>query len=257
MISLNVFTKTPQAHARPAPTPASDRYRDQVEEFIAEAARRERRGDPRWEPFELEPALVHSLQRFQVGEDGDGAQLIAKADAAGDPSYALAARLFVAEERNHARQLRLLLAAGGAGTLTGHWTDAAFVRVRRLLGLRLELMTLMIAEAVALRYYRALRDGAREPLVREVAGRILADEERHVPFHCRRLSEGWAGTSARTRRVVAAAWRAGLVAAGLVVVWDHGAALRACGVGRGEFVRDLARSGGPLSVALVNPHPSR
>ncbi|WP_442807194.1 ferritin-like domain-containing protein [Streptomyces sp. NBC_01294] len=103
--------------------------------------------------------------------------------------------------------LKLLLAAGGAGTLDGHWSDAVFVRVRRLLGLRVELLVLMIAEVVALGYYRALRDGAADPLTSEVAGRILADEGRHVLFHCLRLREGLAGLPPPARRAVTAGWR--------------------------------------------------
>jgi hypothetical protein len=42
---------------------------------------------------------------------------------------------------------------------------------------------LLVAEVVALRYCRALRDGTADPLVTQVAARILAGEERHVPCH--------------------------------------------------------------------------
>lgn len=227
-------------------------YGDWVRDFEAERERRARQGDPEWgRGAVLPPALVRSLQRFQVGEDGDGAELIGKAERAGDPSYAAAARLFVAEEQNHARLLALLLAAGGAGTLGSHWSDAAFVRLRRLLGLRLELLVLMVAEVVALGYYRALRDGGADPLLREVAGRILADEERHVPFHCRRLREGFARVPRPARRAVTTAWRLLLAGASVVVVADHGAALRRCGVTRRGFVRDVVSSSAPMAEMIA------
>ncbi|MFI6146476.1 ferritin-like domain-containing protein [Streptomyces sp. NPDC051109] len=229
-------------------------YGTWVRDFEAERERRAAIGDPEWDRgAALDPALVRSLQRFQVGEDGDGSALIGKADRAGDAQYARAVRLFVAEEQNHARMLALLLAAGGAGTLSGHWSDAVFVRLRRLLGLRVELLVLMVAEAVALRYYRAVRDGAPDPLAAEVAGRILADEERHVPFHCRRLREALAPLPAPARRSALLAWRGLLAGAGAVVAVDHGPALRHLGVGRLRFTADVIRSSGPLAGAM---HPA-
>jgi hypothetical protein len=216
-------------------------FTDWVRDFEVHAARRSAAGDPPWaRGAGLDAALVASLQRFQVGEDGDGASLIAKAAAAGDPSYEAAVRLFVAEEQGHARLLRLLLAAAGAPTIAGHWSDTAFVAIRRRLGLRLELMTLMLAEVVALRYYRALRDGTGDPLLAEVAGRILADEERHVPFHCQRLRAGFAGLPAVARVAVAAGWWLLVIGTAAVVAADHGRALRRLGVGRLRFAIDVA-----------------
>ncbi|QRV32394.1 ferritin-like domain-containing protein [Streptomyces californicus] len=190
------------------------------------------------------------MQRFQVGEDGDGAELITKAEAAGDAEYASAVRMFVAEERNHARLLALLLASGDAPTIASHWSDHIFVTLRRALGLRLELLVLMIAEVVALRYYRALRDGGEDALTREVAGRVLADEERHVPFHCHRLRRALRPLPAPVRVLVTSGWRAALAAACLVVAVDHGPALRRLGVGRGRFAVEVVRSSGPIAAAM-------
>ncbi|WP_232662998.1 ferritin-like domain-containing protein [Pseudonocardia sp. TRM90224] len=208
------------------------------QEFEAAAAARP--ADPDWtRGAHLQSALAASLQRFQVGEAGDGANLIGKADRAGDPGYAAAVRLFVAEEQNHARMLGLLLDAGGVPLIGSHWSDAVFVALRRSLGLRTELMVLMVAEVIALRYYRALRDGAPDPLVREVSGRILADEERHVPFHVDRLRAGFATLPVPARVVVVAGWWVLFCGAAVVVAWDHGPALVATGVRRRGFLRDV------------------
>ncbi|AKL70316.1 ferritin-like domain-containing protein [Streptomyces goshikiensis] len=229
------------------------RYETWVREFEAERERRGAVGDPLWSlGAALDPALVRSLRKFQVGEDGDGSALIGKAERAGDPVYAGAVRLFVAEEQNHARMLALLLAAGGSGTLSGHWSDAVFVRLRRLMGLRMELLVLMVAEVAALRYYRAVRDGAADPLASEVAGRILADEERHVPFHCRRLREGFAGLPAPARRAVAGGWRILLAGAAALVAVDHGPALRHLGVRRRAFVAETVRLSAPLAASFTS-----
>jgi hypothetical protein len=214
-----------------------DEFRQSVVEFRAEAQRRAEIGDPEWTVgARVHPAVVKSVQRFQVGEAGDGANLIAK--AAGEGDYSAAVRLFVAEEQNHARMLALLLEAANAPTIARHWSDVVFVRLRRALGLRLELLVLMVAEVIALGYYRLLRDGTDDPLVTEVAGRILADEERHVPFHCRRLRKAF---PARTRPVVFAVWRILLFGASVVVAFDHGPALRVFGTTRRGFVVEVNR----------------
>ncbi|MCY0950187.1 ferritin-like domain-containing protein [Streptomyces sp. H27-S2] len=228
-------------------------YGDWIADFGAERERRAALGDPDWtRGARLAPAVVRSVQKFQVGEDGDGSALIGKAERAGDAGYTEAVRLFVAEEQNHARMLALLLAAGEARTLEGHWSDAAFVRLRRLMGLKQELLVLMIAEVVALRYYRALRDGTSDPLTTETAARILADEERHVPFHCRRLREGLAGLPRPVRRAVTSGWRVLLGGTAVLVSVDHGPALRALGVRRRAFVADVHRSSSAIASAMAD-----
>ncbi|HWO63919.1 MAG TPA: ferritin-like domain-containing protein [Umezawaea sp.] len=230
-----------------------DEFSGSVVELRAEARRREDIGDPQWTVGAVIPrAVVESVQRFQVGEAGDGANLIAK--AAGEGDYSVAVRLFVAEEQNHARMLALLLDAAGASTIASHWSDVVFVRLRRALGLRVELLVLMVAEVVALGYYRLLRDGTGDPLVTEVAGRILADEERHVPFHCRRLRKAFAGLPALVRPVVFGVWRVLLFGASLVVAYDHGPALRVLGTTRRGFVVEVNRL---FAEVLAAEFPSR
>lgn len=203
----------------------------------------------------LHPVVWASIQRFQVGEDGDGAKLVRKADAAGDADYGQAVRLFIAEEHNYALLLARLVAAGGMPALTGHWSDAVFVRLRRLMGLRMELLVLMIAEVVALRYYRALRDGTGDSLTADVAGRILSDEQRHVPFHCERLHASLAELPRAVRRPVMALWRLLLLAVSLVVAADHGPALGQLDIGRLRFVVDVMTSSRAVVSAVLVPRP--
>jgi hypothetical protein len=207
-----------------------------VTDFEAAAEQRRDAGDPDWaRGAKLDAAIVRSLQRFQLGESGDGANLAAKASLGGDESYARAVRLFIAEEQDHARLLAALLAAVNAPLISSHWSDAVFVRLRRALGLRLELMVLFVAEFIALSYYRALRDGARDPLTAEVAGRILADEERHVRFHSGQLRLEFAMLAPWARLPVSWAWQLLMTGTACVVVLDHGTALRRLGVPRRRF----------------------
>ena len=213
-----------------------------VRQFEDAARERGVAAEPDWDhaAAALPDGLVRSLQRFQTGENGDGASLIGKAVRAGDPQYLAAARMFVAEEQNHARLLALVLARAGRPTIAGHWSDTVFVAVRRALGLRLELMTLMLAEVVALRYYRALRDGVTDPVLSDVAGRILVDEQRHVPFHVDRLRQGLADLPAPARAVLAAGWWTLCAGAIGVVAVGHAAGLRALGVAPARFAMDVA-----------------
>ncbi|MFF3592793.1 ferritin-like domain-containing protein [Streptomyces sp. NPDC002387] len=224
--------------------------------FEDERERRRAKGDPDWgQSATLHPAVWASIQRFQVGEDGDGANLVGKADQAGDADYVQAVRLFIAEEQNHARLLARLLAAGSMPTLPGHWSDTVFVRLRRLMGLRMELLVLMIAEVVALRYYRALRDGTEDALTSDVAGRILSDEQRHVPFHCERLHASLAELPRAMRRPVMVLWRLLLLVVSLVVAADHDPALRRLGIGLLRFVGDVMTSSHAVVSAVLVPRP--
>lgn len=214
----------------------ASQFANWVDDFAAAAEQRRAEGDPDWaRGAKLDDTMVASLQRFQLGESGDGANLAAKASLGGDESYATAVRLFIAEEQNHARLLAALLAAANAPVITSHWSDAVFVRLRRALGLRLELMVLFVAEFIALSYYRALRDGAGDPLAADVAGRILADEERHVRFHSQQLRLEFAALPPWSRLPVCWVWQLLMMGTAGVVVFDHGAALALVGMPRRRF----------------------
>ncbi|MET7771787.1 ferritin-like domain-containing protein [Nocardia sp. NPDC005366] len=227
-------------------------------EFEAKVIARDAAGEPDWQGgARLDPSVIRSIQRFQVGESGDGANLIAKADRAGDLEYAAAVRLFVAEERNHARLLELLLRSAGAPTIASHWTDAVFVRLRRALGLRLELMVLMVAEVVALQYYRLLRAGTSDPLATQVAALVLSDEKRHVPFHCQRLRVEFATSSRVVRCAALFAWSIVLLGATVVVAFDHGPALRHFGCRRAEFVRAVLALFVTIAPTAISPSTAR
>ncbi|MCC9309799.1 ferritin-like domain-containing protein [Kitasatospora sp. RB6PN24] len=233
---------------------SEDGFAGWVAEFEGERTRREHLAQPQRQRGANLPATVcRSLQKFQVGEDGDGRNLIGKADQAGDPHYTAAVRLFVDEERNHARLLARLLETAGVATLTGHWSDRIFMRVRRLLGLRLELMVLMTAELIAVEYYRDLRDGIADPLTREVSARILRDEQRHIPFHTRRLRGSITELPAVLRPSAVAGWRLLLLAAALFVAVDHGPALHSLRASRTGFVLGVMRASAPVAAGLLGP----
>lgn len=181
-------------------------------------------------PPDVRSAFVRSFQRFELGEDGDGARLLAKARRAGDPVYVDALECLVVEEQRHSALFRRGLEHLGAPTLDAHWSDAAFTALRRLLGLRTEIALFLVAESVAMGYFTALASAAPDPVLRGVGRRIASDEVHHLRFQIDRLRQGFAGTPRPVRAVVGAAWGVVALGAATVLVVDHAAALRACGL---------------------------
>jgi hypothetical protein len=220
-------------------------FTEWVEHFVANRASNEvtdaaiRFSDTCGLTATIRAPLVASVRRFQLGESGDGEHLLRKAAAAGQRRYRDAAELFVAEEQQHARLLLHLLGYLGAEPMTSHWSDSVFVRLRRILGLRTELMVLTVAEVIALSYYGGLASGCPDPVARAVAGRILADERAHVRFQTSTLRALFADSGPLLRRPAAALWWAAAAATTLVVTVDHHGVLRAIGYRPRRFAADV------------------
>ena len=189
----------------------------------------------------LREPLIRSLQRFQVGESGDGAHLRRGAARTGDARYAETIRLFIEEEQEHSRLLARILEGLGAPLLKGHWSDAVFIAVRRLCGLRVELMVLLAAELIAKPYYRALFGGSKDPVLRAVCAQIVRDEEGHVAFHWDYLGRALAPVPVVGRLIILLAWSLFYRAVCLVVMYDHRGVLRAAGVSPRAFWADCGQ----------------
>ncbi len=199
----------------------------------------------------VRPPLIESIRRFQLGESGDGEQLLAKAVRAGDPEYLRAAELFVAEEQQHAALLLRLLGYLDGSPMRTHWSDAVFVRLRRLMGLRTELMVLTVAEVVALSYYGGLASRGPDAVVRAVADRIVADEHPHVRFQVDRLRAGFATSRIGARALAFAFWWVTAIGATVVVSFDHGPLLDAIGYRRTRFIRDVLTDFAKVVAAVL------
>jgi rubrerythrin len=193
-----------------------------------------------WESaVELDPRLrrplIRSLQKFQVGESGEGAHLRKQAATTGDSTYEAAIDLFIKEEQEHARLMACVLRNLGAPLLQRHWSDGCFILLRRLFGLNHELLVLLMPEMIAKRYFRALRDGSRNEVLRAVFGQILHDEEGHLAFHVDFLQHAFSTLSLPGRLVLRVLWRLLFRLACLVVIFDHRAILRGVGVSSAAF----------------------
>jgi hypothetical protein len=209
--------------------------------------------------FEPEPhlrgPLIRSLQRFQIGESGEGRHLRRRAATTGDAEYEKCIDLFIREEQEHSRLQAGILDALGAPLLRRHWSNSCFVLLRRLFGLEEELLVLLVPEMIAQRFFCALRDGTSDPGLRAVFGRIVSDEDGHVAFHVDFLRRRFASMPLARRVLLRAGWRVIFRSACLVVMMDHRAALRAVGVSLAAFWWDCGLIFDEVAAALLRQAP--
>jgi hypothetical protein len=185
--------------------------------------------------FPLQKPLIRSLQRFQVGESGEGSHLRKQAATTGSDTYQKCIDLFIKEEQEHARLMAEVLKTQGAPLLKHHWSDNCFILLRRLFRLEHELLVLLVPEIIAKRYFRAVLDGTQDAVVRAMCQQILHDEEGHVAFHVDYLREAFRSLSLLKRVALMVVWKSVFQAACVVVIMDHRSLLRAAGVSPAAF----------------------
>lgn len=184
--------------------------------------------------------LSRSLARFQLGEGGEGriAKEIWRVRLPGiDDDYRFALGHFVAEEGRHARILGAMVRALGGELLRNQWTEALFVRGRRLAGTRMKLLVLLAAEVIGIGFYGLLADRLPEGDIRRALREIATDEESHLQFH--RAYFRTETTSAFRRALFVATWRTVATAACATVLLDHRATLVALGIPSDRAARRL------------------
>lgn len=201
----------------------------------------------------LRRPLIRSLQKFQLGESGDGRRLRRLARMTGDAAYINAIELFVKEEQEHARLMGQILGVLGAPLRKSDWTNRCFILLRHLFGLRAELMVLLLPEMIAKKYFRSLHEGIRDEVLRAVFSQIAQDEEGHVAFHIEYLRRALEPLSFTERIIAQIIWRIAFRAACAVVLLDHHRVLQAVGVTSGEFWRDTGRIFDEVAAGVFSP----
>ena len=189
----------------------------------------------------VKAGLRASIPTFQLGETGSGSHLLRMAGRTGSDDYAEAMRLFVIEEQEHARMLGLVCEAIDAPLLDSHWTDRVFQWARRILGLRAEVLMLLVAELVAVRFYATLAAGVGDQVLGRIFARIHDDEVRHVDFHAAtlpRFLNAWPVPMWWLARCI---WTGAVLGTTVVVAWDHRRILRACDSGPLRFFFGVVR----------------
>lgn len=131
--------------------------------------------------------VAKSLAIFQLGEAGEGriAKDIDHVNIYGvDPNYREALKLFVKEEGRHARILGDCVRALRGDLIESNWTEKLFHFGRRLLGTRLKLMVLLVAEVIGICFYKKIAEKIPFGSVKNALLHIAEDEEKHLIFHC-------------------------------------------------------------------------
>lgn len=201
----------------------------------------------------LRESLIHSLQKFQLGESGEGRKLKSHAAKTGDVIYAAAIDLFIKEEQEHARLMANILRGLNAPLLAGHWSDRCFIFMRQLFGLHQELMVLLLPEMIAKRYFRALHDGTGDAVLRAVFAQIARDEDGHLAFHVEYLRRAFARMSFTKRICALVTWRIVFRVTCVAVMLDHGKILRAVGMTPRQFWNDCGKIFDEVAVGIFSP----
>lgn len=186
-------------------------------------------------PSELRAPLLHSLQRFQIGETGEGKHLRSYAKYMKDETYEQCIDLFVKEEQSHARILAAMIGALDGTLLTSHWTDLAFIALRRMMGLKTELFILLIAEVIGKCFYLLCARSIPHERMSNAFSIIVLDEIAHLRFHALALNVQLKAEPRCFRVIILKLWTMLFLAACLVFVWDHARTLAALHTNKEDF----------------------
>ena len=190
----------------------------------------------------LRAPLIRSLQRFQIGETGEGKHLKKFASIMKDPEYEQCIDMFIKEEQHHARVLAQMIAGMDGTLLTWHWSDLVFVGLRRLLHLKTEIFVLLIAEVIGKCFYRTCSAQLEDPLLSDAFSLIVLDELGHLEFHCGFLRMQFESSPQLLRQFVLFCWSILFYSACCVFIADHKEALIALNTQPRHFFKELTTS---------------
>jgi rubrerythrin len=205
----------------------------------------------------LRTPLLRSLQRFQIGETGEGKHLRKYASRMKDPVYEECIDLFIKEEQFHARVLSHMIQALDGTLLSWHWSDLAFIALRRMLGLKTEVFILLIAEIIGKCFYKTCADNLENRLLSDAFSLIVLDEIGHLEFHCGFLQEQMKPFPYAVRRAVHYAWCMLFVTACLVFIADHKRSLTALNVLPRNFMQDCSNTFHRAAMRALLLHPEQ
>jgi hypothetical protein len=190
--------------------------------------------------------LIKSLQRFQIGETGEGKHLKKFASTTNNTTYEKCIDLFVKEEQSHAGILAQMIQALDGELISWHWSDLAFIALRRMLGLKTEVLIVLIAEIIGKAFYKLCATNLPNTQMSDAFSLVVLDEIGHLEFHCAFLNDHMRTRTLFLRKFVQLAWGAIFYSACLVFITDHRKSLRALNTEPGAFFeickKDFARA---------------
>jgi hypothetical protein len=185
--------------------------------------------------------IASSIAIFQLGEQAEGAGLLAAAERFGRarnlPALARIVELLIREEQRHAALLRGFMEDHRIALKSRDWTDRIFRRVRRLAGLELYLYVLISAELIGKVYYRALEAATACQRLKVLCRILVCEELAHVGFESELLLALRARRPAPVRALMRLAHSSFFLGTAAVVWLTHRAVLRRAGYGAGSFLR--------------------
>lgn len=189
-------------------------------------------------PDSTKSALVASLQRFQLGETGDGEHIKRFARNMCDPVYEQCIDLFIKEEQSHAAVLAKIIKAMDGKLIGWHWSDMAFVTLRRLLGLKTEIVILQCAEVIGKCFYDVCAKNIDDAQISSIFASVVEDEKAHLKFHWSFVKKETLMLYPSSRTTMYKVWKFCFAMLCVVFIADHIKALRTLNVKPREFFND-------------------
>lgn len=136
--------------------------------------------------------IFPSICQFERGEHSDGKHLIRVADIFArkihNEDYKYCIRRFIKEENAHSGYLKQYMDHYNVHVKETVILDRIFRQLRKLAGLRCEVIVLVTAEMIALSYYDALKNATKSTALKAICCQMLHDEIPHVMFQSYTLS---------------------------------------------------------------------
>lgn len=190
-------------------------------------------------PGHIREPLARSIAIFQLGESGGGTRLrrYTRSIAALENlrGYEEAVDMFVREEQSHSALLARTVAHLRGTLLQKQWSNSIFRWMRDLVNLEFNIQVLLTAELIAEAYFGLLALCCPDPVVRQVARKILRDEMGHLSFQRDFLFERLKGLHPVTLRLWCWQFQFIHFATAWVVAWDHRTCFQTMAVGPSAF----------------------